>query len=158
MGRIEIYRSVAFEDIEQPDFADVVIVSIPHTSNVIEPDPAVWAREIFSVRSAPAWIQALLGLRQALVRLIGVRPAGEDVFAIDETLGSEALIATDDTHLDFRAAVHVDVDMRRISVTTAVRLHGWRGRLYFAPVRVLHDAVTRAMVSRAIARHIRGDF
>jgi hypothetical protein len=39
-----------------------------------------------------------------------------------------------------------------LRVTTAVWLHGWRGRLYFAPVAVLHDPVTRSMMRRAIRR------
>jgi len=37
-------------------------------------------------------------------------------------------------------------------VTTAVWLHGWRGRLYFAPVSVLHDPITRSMMRRAVRR------
>ena len=46
----------------------------------------------------------------------------------------------------------IDTDRRLLRITTAVRLHGWRGRLYFAPVSVLHPLVTRAMASRAAAR------
>jgi len=34
-------------------------------------------------------------------------------------------------------------------VTTAVRLKGWRGRVYFVPVRLLHDPVTRSMMASA---------
>jgi hypothetical protein len=35
-----------------------------------------------------------------------------------------------------------------------VRLHGWRGRLYLAPVRLLHPVITNAMLrgaARALA-------
>jgi hypothetical protein len=34
----------------------------------------------------------------------------------------------------------------------AVTLKGWRGRLYFVPVRLLHDAVTRSMMAAAVRR------
>jgi hypothetical protein len=30
-----------------------------------------------------------------------------------------------------------------------VRLHGWRGRLYFAPVKLVHPSVVRGMLRRA---------
>ena len=59
------------------------------------------------------------------------------------------LIAADDTHLDFRCAVAVDRSARLVRVTTTVRLHGWRGRVYFAPVRLLHPVVIQAMVQKA---------
>ena len=39
-----------------------------------------------------------------------------------------------------------------VHVTTAVTLKGWRGRVYFAPVRLLHDAVTRSMMIAAARR------
>ena len=39
-----------------------------------------------------------------------------------------------------------------VHVTTAVTLKGWRGRVYFAPVRLLHDAVTRSMMTAAARR------
>ena len=56
-----------------------------------------------------------------------------------------ALVGFDDRHLDFRAAVGVDAPARLVRVTTTVRLHGWRGRVYFAPVRLLHPVVVRSM-------------
>jgi hypothetical protein len=34
-------------------------------------------------------------------------------------------------------------------VTTAVQLKGWRGRLYFLPVRFGHDQITRSMMAAA---------
>jgi hypothetical protein len=39
-----------------------------------------------------------------------------------------------------------------VHVTTAVMLKGWRGRLYFMPVRLLHDAVSRSMMATAARR------
>jgi hypothetical protein len=152
-----VFRSAALDDIAQPDFADVVLVSIPPTVHPIIDDPAWWAEQVFSVRSMPRWIVLLLGLRQVLVRLIGVKRAPSSVFDVKVVVGEEALIAADDTHLDFRAGVGVDVGQRLLRVTTVVRFHGWRGRLYFKPVGLLHDPITRAMARRAVRNFVRQD-
>lgn len=145
-----VFRSAAFDDIPEPDFADVVLVSIPATAHPIIDDPAWWAKRVFSVRSMPRWIVLLLGVRQLLVRLIGVDRAPSSVFDVKAVVGEEALIAADDSHLDFRAGVAVDLGRRLLRVTTVVRFNGWRGRLYFIPVGLLHDPITRAMARRAV--------
>jgi uncharacterized protein DUF2867 len=46
----------------------------------------------------------------------------------------------------------VSAEPHLVHVTTAVTLKGWRGRVYFAPVRLLHDAVTRSMMTAAARR------
>ena len=140
------FRSRVFADIPTPDFADVQIVPLPEGASS---NPADWAGAIFSVRSAPLVVRMLLGVRQLLVPLIGVSKANSGVFRTREVVGEEAVIAADDTHLDFRAAVGVDAKRSLVRVTTAVRFKGWRGRLYFIPVGLLHGPVTRAMMNRA---------
>ncbi len=144
--------SLAFADIPEPDFADVVVEVIPAASPPVPADPAWWAGEVFNVRSAPGWVKLLLALRQAAVGLVGIRRGDSSAFRVASVRGEEALIATDESHLDFRAAVGVDVQRRMIRVTTVVKLHGWQGRLYFAPVSLLHGPVTRSMVRAAIRR------
>ena len=76
------------------------------------------------------------------------------MFSVVEVQGDEALIAHADRHLDFRAGVGFDPGSRMLRVTTAVWLKGWRGRVYFTPVSVLHDPVTRSMMRRAIRRMV----
>lgn len=88
-------------------------------------------------------------VRQAIVRLVGSPPAARDVFDIRERLGDEVLIAGDEKHLDFRCAVAVDPALGLVRVTTTVRLHGWRGRAYFAPVRLVHPIVVGAIIRGA---------
>ncbi len=149
-----VFRSTAFDDIPQPDFADVVVVAIPDTAYPIIDDPEWWAEQVFSLRSMPRWIVMLLGLRQLLVRLIGVKRAPSSVFDVRSVVGEEALIAADDIHLDFRAGVAVDVGQRLLRVTTVVRFYGWRGRVYFIPVGLLHDPITRAMAKRAVREFV----
>ena len=135
--------SLALRDIPTPDYADAIIVPLPPGTPT---DPTVWARRLFSLRTMPRWVVGALALRQVLAPLLGIPPAASDVFAIREQSEEEVLLAVDDRHLDFRCAVAVDPVARLLRVTTTVRLHGWRGKAYFLPVRVLHPLVVRAMI------------
>jgi len=141
--------SLALRDIPRPDYADVSIRPLPDGA---PHDPAEWARAIFDFRRVPRAVQGLMAVRQAVVGLIGVDRGDPSVFDVRERVGEEVLIASDDRHLDFRAAVGVDTVARLVRVVTTVRLHGWRGRLYFAPVGLLHPPVVRAMMRSAARR------
>lgn len=141
--------STALRDIPRPDYADVCVRPLPDGA---PEDPETWARAIFDFRRVPRPVQALMAVRQALVGLIGVERGDASVFDIRERAGEEVLMASDERHLDFRAAVGVDSQARLVRVVTTVRLHGWRGRLYFAPVRLLHPPVVRAMMRSAERR------
>lgn len=136
--------SVAFEVVPRPDWASTTTVAVPEG---LTRDAATWARAIFSARSVPLWGKVLFGVRQAAVLLLRIPLGKAEMLAVDRVVGDEALIDTDDVHLHFAAGVRADG--RFVHVTTAVQLKGLRGQLYFAPVRLLHDAVTRSMISRA---------
>ncbi|BDZ41463.1 hypothetical protein GCM10025865_07620 [Paraoerskovia sediminicola] len=140
------FSSLALDDVPRPDFADVALVPLPDGAPV---DPAAWARAIFDVRAAPVWVRGAFVLRQALAPLIGVPPGESGVFDVARVEGEEALIVADDDHLDFRCGVAVDGSARLVRVTTAVRLHGWRGRAYFAPVQLAHGPIVQSMMRRA---------
>ena len=148
-GNLPVFRSLALESIPAPDYADVIVLPVPRGASA---EPRVWAGELFSLKSMPAWVAALMGLRQAVVGLVGISRAPAGVFAVAAVSGEEALISADDTHMDFRCGVAYDAGARLLRVTTAVRLKGWRGRLYFAPVRLLHPLVVHAMMARTIRR------
>lgn len=152
-GNFPVFRSLALQSIPKPDYADVIVLPVPDGNPDGNPsDPRLWAEELFSLRSMPGWVTALMGLRQAVVGLVGISRAPAGVFAVAQVCGEEALISADDTHLDFRCGVAYDAVARLLRVTTAVRLKGWRGRLYFAPVRLLHPLVVHAMMARTIRR------
>jgi Protein of unknown function (DUF2867) len=144
------FRSLALDEVPRPDHLDVIGVPLPEGAST---DPALWTRTIFSVESTPVWVRAAFGLRQLLVPLIGVaRGDPETVFTVRRVVGEEALVVASDRHLDFACGVGVDPRRRLVRMTTTVRLHGWRGRLYFAPVRLVHPVVVRAMLRRAARR------
>jgi hypothetical protein len=145
-GDIMTAWSLALRDIPCPDYVHTVIVPLDDHGST---DPAAWARRIFSLRDMPRWVVAALVLRQAVSPMIGVQRAPRDVFNVREVAEDEALVAADDTHLDFRCAIAVDEDARMLRVITTVRLHNARGRLYFAPVRLAHPLVMRSMLRSA---------
>ncbi len=140
------YDSLALAAIPDPDYADMSICVLPaHATS----DPAAWARNLFSLKSMPRWIVAALVLRQVLAPLMGIRRAPKNVFDVRHTVGDEALIAFEDTHLDFAVGVGVSESTNTVRVTTTVRLKNVRGRLYFLPVRLLHPLVVQSMLKRS---------
>lgn len=143
------FASLALAGQPPPDWADVVIVPLPQGAHG---GPRCWAERVFDGSDLPKPVLTLMGLRQFLVRLVGIGPAPSTVFDVAAVVGDEALIVELEDHLDFRCGVGVDHEAGLLRVTTAVWLHGWRGRLYFAPVSVLHDPITRAMMRRAVRR------
>ncbi len=81
----------------------------------------------------------LLGLRDLVVRPLGLRPAsGGEVllFPLLEESPYRVVSGLDDRHLDFRVIVTVSSGVARC--TTVVRHHGRLGRLYFAVVGPFH--------------------
>ncbi|MEU8431977.1 DUF2867 domain-containing protein [Streptomyces sp. NPDC029216] len=62
----------------------------------------------------------------------------------------ELLVGKDASHLDFRSSVLLDEDS--VTLSTAVRIHNTRGRLYFTLVRHVHPYMARLMLWRAHRR------
>ncbi|MGW7821961.1 DUF2867 domain-containing protein [Streptomyces puniciscabiei] len=60
--------------------------------------------------------------------------------------GGEVLLGEDAGHLDFRASIHVDDG--QVTLSTIVRIHNWRGRLYWAAVERVHPFMARTMLRR----------
>ncbi|MBB5833622.1 DUF2867 domain-containing protein [Kribbella italica] len=108
-------------------------------------DPLAWTSELF--HRPPAWVASALALRDRAVALFGIRTAAEHSFRVRASNEHEALIGTDDKHLDFRASIRC-VD-GAVEVITIVQIHNLLGRLYFAPVRLLHPPMVRQMLRRA---------
>jgi hypothetical protein len=124
------------------DGADAFAVTFPGPP---PGDPQEWADAIFG--APPLWVRALFGVREALVRVIGIEPGDRHVFDTVAWQSDEVLLGTDQQHLGFRASVLLE--RRRVVLTTVVQLHNRRGRAYWALVRRIHPAVVRTMLARA---------
>lgn len=142
-------KSLALEACAVPDVIDVQALPLPDGAPT---DPARWIREVFTFRAAPLPVRVLMGLRIALARVVGAdtRRTSSEVFAVEAADDREVLAHEADKHLEFWLAVAADDGL--LQLTTVVRLHGWRGRLYWLPVGALHGPITRSMMRRAILR------
>lgn len=138
--------SLALRDIPVPDYCDVVIVP---TGGVDEPDPRVWAEAIFSHENTPLSRRGLRALRDEAVRLFDMVPPPAKEYVTDEVRGSEALIVDDDENLRIRIGVALLPGGQLLQVTTAVKFLSVRGRIAFAPRRVLHAAAVNTLARRA---------
>lgn len=114
------------------------------------------------VLHGPRWIDALLRLRNILVRPFGLKTSGEGAPAPGGLIGlfpvlsetPERLVAGfDDSHLDFRIVVDVTRDAagRQVTSTTLVRTHNLLGRTYLALIVPFHKLVVRSMMGRIVA-------
>ena len=113
-----------------------------------DPDPEVWADRVF--HSPPRGCSPRRGIRNAIVAPLGLKgpTSARKGFPVLGREGREVLLGLDDRHLDFRVSVLVDGG--RLTVATRVRLRNALGRAYFAPVRLVHPYVVRAMIRRAV--------
>lgn len=124
---------------------------------------AVNAREACTrmVLNGPRWVDALLRLRNILVRPFGLKTSGEGAPAPGGLIGlfpvlsetPERLVAGfDDSHLDFRIVVDVSDNgaSRQVTSTTLVRTHNLLGRTYLTLIMPFHKLVVRNMMGRIV--------
>ena len=128
-------------------------------------------------RTVPRWISALMRLRNAIVKRLGLKYAqgvapeslerlpiakgsATGLFQVYEVGPGEILSGEDDKHLDFRVLVRLErlaaqagAGEYRLLVATDVRFRNILGRLYFVPVGIFHRLIVPAMV-RAIVKDL----
>jgi hypothetical protein len=142
-------RSLAVEACPDPDVIDIQALRLP---SGVTTDPQWWLHEMFQLESRSVGTRLLFGARRllALVVWADARPDFAEVFAVDAVRDHEVMAHEADRHLDFWLGVATEDGTLR--VTSVVRLHGWRGRLYWLPVAALHGPVTRRVMRRALRR------
>jgi hypothetical protein len=132
-------------------------------------DATTAAQRMFS--RTPRWIAALVGLRNRLGALIGLKGTEETAleaslpadqrrrigfFPIVSQAQDRIVLGFDDWHLDFRVVVDVlalSVDRQQLTATTLVRTHNRTGRAYLAFIMPFHRAIARAMLAQAAEPH-----
>lgn len=144
------------------DLVDAFAVTLPgprphHLSRL--------AQAAFS--NPPPWIKAAMTLRDAAVRLFGVRTSGEirarlksdgrdriDFFPVLSRSEREIVIGEDDRHLDFRLSLLLSKrpdGQEDLVATTVVRCRNRLGRAYLAAIMPGHILVIRSSLERAAA-------
>ena len=151
----------------EPDLvagAALTAVSFADAYRVVTPvsgfDARHAAQAIFA--SPPAWANALMVARNAVMGLFGVKNAPEHfaptatarvgMFPVVAESAQHILLGFDDRHLDFRIAVTLSdltSGSTTVTVTTAVLTHNLLGRVYLAVILPFHRLLARTMLSRA---------
>ena|SRR5205807_1991694 len=110
---------------------------------------------------SPAWIEALIRLRNLIVAPLGLKTSGAKERA-RETIGlfpvlsetPDRLVAGfNDKHLDFRVVVDVATfpDNQQVTATTLVLTHNLLGRAYLAIILPFHRLIVPAMMRQIAA-------
>jgi hypothetical protein len=125
------------------DLADAWRVPVPPGAPT---DPALWANILFHADSPLA--RAVLRLRDALVRPLGIPPVPAQPFATVAADEREVVLAYDDMHVEARVVVAVDDTWATVS--TVARARNRAGRVYLTLIRPFHPvAVRRALANAA---------
>jgi hypothetical protein len=134
------------------------------------PPSALQAYLEFTART-PKWIDLLMSVRNAAVRLLALKDVGKlasvpplsaaaglgpgdrvGIFRIRSVCDKEAVLEIVDSHLDVVVSVYRHEGMpSRLTVSTMVFYHNWIGRLYMVPVAPMHRIVVRAILGRSRA-------
>jgi hypothetical protein len=105
---------------------------------------------------SPRWIEALIALRDCLVKPFGLKTSSATATHVD-TIGifpvlsetpARLVAGFDDSHLDFRVAVDVATSGQgqRVTATTLVLTHNRLGRVYLAIILPFHRLIVRSML------------
>lgn len=121
-------------------------------------DAATSAGRAFGNR--PAWIGALMALRNLLVLPFGLKTRDADLspqlerkgmFPVLSQSKSHMVLGLDDRHLDFRILLEVrelGEGRQEISASTLVRPHNLFGRAYLAVIMPFHNIIVPAMLAQ----------
>jgi hypothetical protein len=116
---------------------------------------------------SPAWVEALVTLRNILVAPFGLKTSGHHETPPRETIGlfpiltqtPDRLVAGfNDKHLDFRVVVDVTASGpeseagQQVTATTLVKTHNLFGRLYLAIIVPFHRLIVPAMLRKVAVR------
>jgi hypothetical protein len=118
-------------------FADAYKVPAIHRVDAIEATRMAFAQ-------GPRWVRGLMGMRNRLGLLVGLRPAPSSGFPVVRQSPDQVVLGFDDKHLDFRIVVEVAGGFA--IVTTVVRWHNAWGRAYLAAVMPFHRAIAARMI------------
>lgn len=141
-----VFRSLAFEDIPAPDYADAFLIPLPATA---VRSPQQWAETIFSQQSMPGWVAAGFRFRQVLRKPAGAGKAAARLIPIRKIEAEEALVAFDSDRLHVRCSVGISTNQCLIRVTTAVRFNDRRGRRLFRLLQPIHPLLMNSMIRKA---------
>lgn len=149
------------------NFWDAYQVDLPS-----HPPSALHAYLDFTART-PKWIDALMTVRNAAVRLLKLKDVGKlanvpppssaaylgpgdtvGIYTIRSVCEQEVVLEILDSHLDVVLSVYRHEGVTaRLTVSTLVFYHNRIGRLYMLPVAPMHKLVVRSILSNQPRPH-----
>jgi len=152
------------------DFYDSHCISTPDTT-----DTAL-SYFITALANTPAWVSILMRLRNAVVKLLGLKDLGAlaeldlakpastyvsgdrvGIFTVISNSPNEALLGDSDKHLDVVLSVYKHPSEQKgiqsISVTTVVHTHNMLGKIYMLPVTPMHKLIAPAILNRLVTKY-----
>ena len=127
-------------------------------------DPSLNARQAAErmIAQQPRWAEALLSLRNLLVRPFGLKTSGASTTAPREMIGIFPIVSErpdrlvagfNDKHLDFRIVVDVATSgaTQNVTATTLVLTHNWLGRIYLTVIMPFHRLIVRTLLRQVAA-------
>lgn len=100
---------------------------------------------------SPPWFGPLMRLRDRIMALFGVKPAGPGPFPVVSSDDARKVVGYDDSHLDFRLvaeAVPAGEGRTAFTMTTLVRFNNPLGRVYLRAVLPVHRRLARGMMGK----------
>ncbi len=143
-------------DLAEADWADSYSVRLDRT----DLDPMQVTTDLMG--RAPKWITALLGIRNRIVGLFGLKSAelaltGQDRiggFPVVQHDQERVVLGFNDKHLDFRIIVSIEqegAEHQHVSLTTLVKRHNLFGRIYILVVTPFHKLIVKTFLKRFAA-------
>lgn len=120
----------------------------------------------------PGWVNALFGVRNALVRLVGLRGGGMkeradllestirgggsmDMVSVAAKSDRETVLKLSDKHLDALMSVHIARagGTQTVTAITSVYYHNLLGRIYFFLIRPFHKPIVKSMLKSTLKNY-----
>lgn len=157
------------------NLADAFAITLPDEATADgDVDALTLARSVLA--HPPRWMRALLAVRDALVKLFGLKTtaamrehlarsgvAHVDIFRLLSATPQEAVFGEMDRHLDFKLSILVrpaegsgassSSPRREVVATTVVHCHNRLGRAYLALILPGHVLVVRSLLAEAGRRY-----
>lgn len=156
--------SLIIQNAPGADFADCYTLPDPYPqSDALATYLAIFAR-------TPRWMHALMAIRNAVVRHLGLksghglkldnreRPASSyqpgdriGIFTLEQATPQESVVFDDDKHLKVRLSLfkHSVNGQPMVSVSTVVHIHNRLGRVYMSVVGPVHKLIVPRMLAQA---------
>lgn len=126
--------------------------------------------------SGPKWADSLMLIRDKVVGVFGLKTSeqltaearnpdnfkfhvGEqlDIFKVYAKTENELILGDDDKHLSFRVSLLLDcknndIEKKKIMITTTVEYKNIFGRIYFLPVKPIHQLIVKGTLKKMIKK------